>query len=354
MAATPVVDRLAWTRSLPAAYLPAIAGAVLFVALNIADQYLALDSAKAIGDVACAALIFSAPLRAAWQRGDDRLGPVGVIAATLLVATLTVPVELATPPELGAFLAATVMGAMAVLLLRHFEVRPPTFTFVLGVQGILATGAGPNRFLALASLATGVIADLLVIVIRPSRDRDAALRAFAVVVPALFVVLHLVATSASAGAVVAAGVSGWLASYLVFPGRQADDDDPGERSELVLGMRLEDVRDVLLWLDKPSRLAKSRLVGLPMLAGNRNRRAAELRELVVDIVRELAAFGDGGDAEAGKALLELYIRNAGSEDEVAQRLGVSRRTATRLVHRGLALVAGRLDELSEEPAAVAP
>lgn len=74
---------------------------------------------------------------------------------------------------------------------------------------------------------------------------------------------------------------------------------------------------------------------------------AELRSLLVDVIRELAASRQPRDAEAGQLLLDYYVKRVGSHEVIAERLHLSRPTFYRRLQRGLGLVAERVDELSE-------
>ena len=53
------------------------------------------------------------------------------------------------------------------------------------------------------------------------------------------------------------------------------------------------------------------------------------------------------DRKAGKLLLDYYVKRVGSHEVIMERLHLSRPTFYRRLQRGFALVAERLDELSE-------
>jgi DNA invertase Pin-like site-specific DNA recombinase len=67
----------------------------------------------------------------------------------------------------------------------------------------------------------------------------------------------------------------------------------------------------------------------------------------VDVIGELASSPSPRDAEAGKLLLDYYVKRVGSHEVIMERLHLSRPTFYRRLQRGFSLVAERLDELSE-------
>jgi hypothetical protein len=75
--------------------------------------------------------------------------------------------------------------------------------------------------------------------------------------------------------------------------------------------------------------------------------AADLRSVLVDVIGELASAPGPRDAEAGKLLLDYYVKKVGSHEVIMERLHLSRPTFYRRLQRGFSLVAERLDEMSE-------
>jgi DNA invertase Pin-like site-specific DNA recombinase len=69
--------------------------------------------------------------------------------------------------------------------------------------------------------------------------------------------------------------------------------------------------------------------------------------LLTDVVGELATSQVSRDAEAGKLLVDYYMRHMGSHETIAERLHLSRPTFYRRLQHGLTLVAKRIHELSE-------
>ena len=65
------------------------------------------------------------------------------------------------------------------------------------------------------------------------------------------------------------------------------------------------------------------------------------------MISELAASPQPRDAEAGRLLLDYYVKKVGSHEVIMERLHLSRPTFYRRLQRGFQLVAERLDEMSE-------
>ena len=116
------------------------------------------------------------------------------------------------------------------------------------------------------------------------------------------------------------------------------DPESPSRQQL-LKSALENLRD-------PEALGRCPLTLLPALS-NGQASGAELRELLVDVVGELAASRLPRDAEAGRLLFDYYIKRVGSHEVVMERLCLSRPTFYRRLHRGFQLVAARIDAVNE-------
>ena len=107
------------------------------------------------------------------------------------------------------------------------------------------------------------------------------------------------------------------------------------------------VKEALDVLDDVPALAGSPLAHLACLTAEGTPAGPELRGLLVDVVRELAAAKAPRDAEAGQLLVDYYVKKVGSHEVIAERLHLSRPTFYRRLQRGLTLTAERLDELAE-------
>lgn len=93
-------------------------------------------------------------------------------------------------------------------------------------------------------------------------------------------------------------------------------------------------------------LGQSPLMRLPLLSSTHSS-GAELRELLVSVLTELTVSPAPRDQEAGRLLLDYYVRRVGSHEVVMERLCLSRPTFYRRLQRGFELIANRLDSINE-------
>lgn len=107
----------------------------------------------------------------------------------------------------------------------------------------------------------------------------------------------------------------------------------------------DQVKHALENLGSPQVLDSSPLIELR--ATSRRLSAAELRALLVDVVAELSVSRAPRDAEAGRLLLDYYIKRVGTHDVTMERLHLSRPTYYRRLRRGYVLVAGQLNRLND-------
>ncbi len=107
----------------------------------------------------------------------------------------------------------------------------------------------------------------------------------------------------------------------------------------------EHVKQALESLNEPRALDLNPLKLMRVMAGNGT--PAELRALLVDVVGELSDSRSERDAEAGRLLLDYYVRKAGSHEVVMRRNHISRPTYFRRLQRGYMLVAQQLDSVSD-------
>jgi hypothetical protein len=114
--------------------------------------------------------------------------------------------------------------------------------------------------------------------------------------------------------------------------------DPEIRQQ-VLKSALENLAD-------PVALGRSPLTLLPALSKT-DASGAVLRERLVEVISELAASRTPRDGEAGRLLLDYYVKRVGSHEVVMERLCLSRPTFYRRLQRGFELVAERLDAVDE-------
>jgi hypothetical protein len=71
------------------------------------------------------------------------------------------------------------------------------------------------------------------------------------------------------------------------------------------------------------------------------------RDTLESVIHSLAESAAPREAEAGRLMLEYYVRRAGSQEQVAEKLFLSRPTFYRRLHLGWELVAERLGPLPD-------
>jgi hypothetical protein len=314
------------------------------------------------------------------------LGPAGVISAAMLLSALTFFTQFAHPfrdpwagvrvPRTGIsdwvvqdfgvaaiLLQAGILTAVTLLLLRRFRVRPGSFTVMFLLNGVLLAFLKQHWEMLAVAAATGLVADLLLWRLRPAGGEVVALRVMAAAVPGTFALTFFAVVIltqgtwwdgyAWTGTVLSAAAFGWLLSFLVVqPARRVDSGPlpsdaarpwPAHHSEITP----DQVREALEHLGRPQALADGPLGSLPFLTDG-GRAGDDLREVLIDIVREKAGSHEPRDAEAGKILLEYYVKRSGTHEQVMERLHMSRQTYyRRLAQRAWPMVAERLDELRE-------
>lgn len=75
----------------------------------------------------------------------------------------------------------------------------------------------------------------------------------------------------------------------------------------------------------------------------RNLSGTELQAMLIELTGELAESSRQQDWQAGRILVDYYVKRVGSHEVVMQRLYLSRPTFYRRLRHGLALVAQRLE-----------
>jgi hypothetical protein len=199
-------------------------------------------------------LMTSGPLRAGLRRAP---GPwlhelPLVLSLTFVVSVLAFFTQIAHPlanlwaagpargshdaTELGLvslMLTTVILTAPILLLLRHGRLPAGGLTILIGPSSVamgFVFDRGDYPVAAVAALVTGAVAgDLVRSPLRPGPARPGAFRVFACAVPALLHVAYFAALGATRGiawtphlwlgAIVFAGVAGWLLSYLALPPR---------------------------------------------------------------------------------------------------------------------------------------
>jgi hypothetical protein len=274
---------------------------------------------------------------------------------------------------------AAILAGTGLLLNSAFKLRPGSIAFVFIFNGlVVAVTKGDFEFLPVMAV-TGVAADAWVALEARRPGKPSA--SLCAVIGGTFAAAYLVeimllpagiAWSASlvVGTIIAATMLTWMMGRMVraglpaaviepYPflglGEQPEPREPGVEAERWPLDRTSDARERLVRaalddLGTPESLARSPLARLPVMSKGGSA-AADLRDLLVDVIRELSGSSSPRDAEAGRLLLDYYVKKVGSHEVIMERLHLSRPTYYRRLHHGFELVALRLDELRLAPLA---
>jgi hypothetical protein len=260
-----LADR-SWLKAIPRGYELTALGLVLFLIsgfgdltwhtfLGIERNTEALLSPTHLGLATGLGLSLSGPLRAAWRRSGSpstwgELAPA-IISLTFTFSLLTffiaygdalihlwaldssrssttsgiIDIELTTALTMGAVLLAV----------RRWKLPFGTFTFMLGLNGLLMVVFNPHALTTAGptGLLGGLAADLLYRTLQPSLKQPDSMRIFAFLAPlCMYIVYFLDLTIAGplfwhtgivwtapfwAGAPVVAGITGFLLSFVMIP-----------------------------------------------------------------------------------------------------------------------------------------
>jgi hypothetical protein len=262
---------------------------------------------------------------------------------------------------------STILAVTGLVLKSTFRLRPGSLTLVYAVNGLLVLVTKTHFYLLPVPVVAGVAGDAWLAWSARRAGRPTA--SLCAVIAGAFtftymVEMYMVGTywtgSLWAGVVLAAAIVSWsigrllragmpdsaaavpplLEGALVMPGEVRWTRDPQST------IRPQLVRAALDDLGTPEALGRSPLGQLPGVSRGGSA-AADLRSVLVDVIGELATSSGPRDAEAGKLLLDYYVKRVGSHEVIMERLHLSRPTFYRRLQRGFALVAERLDELSE-------
>ena len=257
-----------WRAAVPRGYGASLIGVAVFGIGGLADMAWHVAFGVEVGNDALlspshlllalgGALMATGPLRADLHRGDhsrslaDRV-PM-VLSLAMFFSLLTFFTLYADPyaPLLGArfsglgedkmfhgllgmFLFSALLSGVVLVMLRRTVLPVGTLTVLLGLNAIamnLMHSRGPAEttltFIGVA-LLTGAIGDGLVVVLRPSAARPAALRLVAALVPAAFWILYFPAVAIHrgplawsftfvSGSIVLCAIVGLLLSYVAIP-----------------------------------------------------------------------------------------------------------------------------------------
>jgi len=396
-----------WNLALPDGYVGTLAAALVFGAAWIVDASFwspfltpnqiglqALFTPPHLVEIAAAAVMVSGPVRAAARRGETTASAVPLISVALLLSVLTFATQFAHPlidpwpsksfqyrvelqgiglswvaDNLGVasvLAQSAILVATGLLLNSAFRLRFGSLTLVFAINGVFVTITKQGYELLPVAILTGLAGDLWLWWGRrwPGR-RGASLGGVIAGSFALSSILAIAVLpgglawsfSLSSAVTLAAVMLGWLMGRLLPAGLPfamvlVPTPVPGAPPEVHWTrdpesvVRPQLVKAALDDLGTPERLGRSPLALLPGVSRGGSA-AGDLRSLLVDVIGELAASPAPRDAEAGHLLLDYYVRRVGSHEVIMERLHLSRPTFYRRLQRGFALVAERLDEMSE-------
>ncbi len=397
-----------WHNALPDGYVGSLTAALTFGGAWIVDNAYwaptwvttsvgldALFTPPRLVLIAATAVMVSGPLRAAARRGETTAGFSTVVSAALLLSVFTFASQFVHPlidpyaltgykfvPSgdlswlgenigVAAILAqALILAGTGLLLNSGFNLRPGSMTLVFTINGLLVTTSKLNYKYLPVMIATGLAADAWIAYSarRPGRPSASlcAVIGFTFVF-AYMIEIYLMNTSWGfslwAGTIVATTMMCWMMGRLLRAGLPSAIVAPLNAAAPVPAavevrqevrwtrdpastVRPQLVRAALDDLGTPEALGRSPLGRLPGIAHGEST-AADLRAALVDVISELAASSQPRDAEAGRLLLDYYVKKVGSHEVIMERLHLSRPTFYRRLQRGFALIAERLDEMSE-------
>jgi hypothetical protein len=329
------------------------------------------------------------PLRSAARRGERPAGLITLISVGLLLSVFTfatqfihplidpwsssdpkqvpaaVPLWVAQNLGVSALLVqSTVLAVTGLLLNNVFGLRFGSLTLVFTVNGILVTLTKTNIYLLPVAVLTGLAADAWLAWSARRAGRPSA--SLCAVIAGAFTLVYMIDIEITGsvwnpslwvGVILAATLVSWTMGRLLRAGVPPAIEAPAVQIAAAPvevrwsrdpqnTIRPQLVRAALDDLGTAEALGRSPLGQLPGVSRGGSA-AADLRAVLVDVIGELAASPGPRDAEAGKLLLDYYVKRVGSHEVIMERLHLSRPTFYRRLQRGFALVAEQLDELSE-------
>jgi hypothetical protein len=332
----------------------------------------------------------SGPLRSAARRGEATASVVTLVSAALLLSVFTFATQFVHPlidpwsstdPQLvpaqvdgwvaqnlgvsGILVQATILAGTGLLLNSGFRLRPGSLTLVFTINGLLVTITKTHFHLLPVAVVTGLAGDAWLAWMARRQGRPSA--SLCAVIAGAFALADLIDVeiehgtswnlSLWAGVIIAAPMLCWMMGRLLRAGLPGSPvAAPVQLATLPVELRWtrdpqstirpQLVRAALDDLGTPEALGRSPLALLPGVSRGGSA-ASDLRALLVDVIGDLTASSAPRDAEAGHLLLDYYVKKVGSHEVIMERLHLSRPTFYRRLQRGFALVAERLDELSE-------
>ncbi|GAC1678717.1 MAG: hypothetical protein PVS3B2_21000 [Candidatus Dormibacteraceae bacterium] len=330
----------------------------------------------------------SGPLRAAARRGDSTAGIVTLLSAALLLSVFTFATQFihplidlwsADPTRLPAnvdrwvaqnlgvsalLVQSTILAVTGLLLNSSFRLRPGSLTLVFIVNGMFVLLTKSHYELLPAAAVAGIAGDAWLLWSSRRTGRPSA--SLCAVIAGAYTIAYMIdmeilgtawSPSLWVGVVLAAVAISWMIGRLLRAGLPGSVEAPPVQ---LAGVALEVrwtrdpqstirpqlVRAALDDLGTPEALGRSPLGQLPGVARGGSV-ATDLRAVLVDVIGEVATSRNPRDAEAGKVMLDYYVKKVGSHEVIMERLHLTHPTYYRRLQKGFALVAERLDEMSE-------
>lgn len=247
-------------QTLPTGYGLSLVGCVLFGIGGVLDllwhlrfgfevNIAALISPPHLLLMSSLGLIVTGPLRAAWRRPGVRAPFTAVVSATLLLSMLTffdqfdqplvnvwaatqgsAPISIRYVEQLGVLgimVQTALLTGIVLYLLRRFTLPFGSLTLLVGLNGALLSSLEQNFGLIPVAVGGGLLADLVMLVLRPGPQRITALRAAAALGPVAVSSLYMIALALTRGiswpihlwlgSIFVSGAIGVLLSYLAVP-----------------------------------------------------------------------------------------------------------------------------------------
>jgi hypothetical protein len=257
----------ALVRSVPDGYELSVVGALIFFVAGFADMLWHeifgveqnIEAALSPTHITLAfgtVLLVSGPIRAAWRRQEGRAVRWSAMAPTLLSLTYTLSVftvltqwahpfvnvwagadwrqsyETQMLGILSVVLQSGLLMGFVLLAVRRWELPFGSLALVFGLISVLLSFMQDQFRFIPVGVAAGLVADGLVMALKPSVERARALRAFAFLVPAVLFALYFAILGVTegigwtvelwTGSIVFAGVTGLVLSYLLVAPEQVE------------------------------------------------------------------------------------------------------------------------------------
>src|SRR4029077_6909083 len=123
-------------------------------------------------------------------------------------------------------LEGSLLAASVLIVVRSFEIRLGSLTLVCGIQGLLLAILKTHWWLVPAPLAAGIVADVAVALLKPSRGRPRTAGALGSLTAPTFALTYLLLLNVggglawdgqlSIGVVLLSGAAGWVIARVLF------------------------------------------------------------------------------------------------------------------------------------------